>query len=97
MNFTDSDHESQFSGHNGDKEPESHSDQNSATTSGHSSSNIAPSQPVRSEPNPTAALISTSSPISTPTDADFWNAVTDTLFTDASGMLSEYVNQSTVN
>ena len=50
INFTDSDHKSQFSEHNDDKKLRSHSDQNSAMTSGHSSSNIAPSQPA--DPNP---------------------------------------------
>jgi len=43
MNFTDSDHESQFSEHNDDEKPESHSDQNSVMTSEHFSSNIASS------------------------------------------------------
>src|SRR5579859_512152 len=71
MNFTDSDHKSQFSEHNDDKKLRSHSDQNNTMTSGHSSSNIAPSQPVRSKSNPIAVLISILSSTSTPTDADF--------------------------
>lgn len=94
-NSTDSDDELQFSGHDGGEEPGSHSDQHRDLSPGHSSSTVVPSQPVRSKPNATAALIST--PNDTPTDAadtggtDFWNAATDTLFTD--GDVSERVDQ----